>query len=464
MAGNEKGVEILAKFYHEDNGECFSNPGMGWVIHHDIRKGKKDGNEPDHYENLDNVALLSWWAHLQQREEDFTFEDLDASVAKWKGLGKKLQFRISSDPMLYDGQGQGAPDWLYEKYNVPFQAVQEDGYKTRYPDYLNPDYQKALRRFLCALADRYGDEEALETVDLRAYGAWGEWHSGYQHPTYAQHAAALRSLIDAWEYAFSGKKTLILSCSYEWMKDRKPPLHAPKSYEEYLYWSGFDYAMTKPGISLRRDGIGGAVKIWDARLMREFYRSGRRLPMIAEYFNGYTIKNSDAGSRGYFVEDTVEEALMLHPNYMMLMWDSVQFYEERPDLIEHGLKRMGYRLLPESVEIPEVCGEEAYITLVHSWVNRGAGRFCAGGHLKIRIAGQVTEEKGFDPGALSEGERKVYRTPVKAPEHVNDGVYPVEFAVCGYGGQSIRLPLDGRSEDGYYPVGNLIIARKNKGM
>ena len=432
---------------------------MGWVIHHDIRKGKKDTNEPDHYENLDNVALLSWWAHLQREEKEFSFEDLDASIEKWKSRGKKLQFRISTDPMLYDGQGQGAPDWLYEKYGVAYQAVHEDGYSTRYPDYLNPDYQKALRRFLCALADRYGDEPALETVDLRGYGAWGEWHSGYQHPTYAQHAAALRSLIDAWEYAFSGKKTLILSCSYEWMKDRNPPLHAPESYEEYLYWSGFDYALKKPGRSLRRDGIGGAVKIWDAKLMRDFYESGKRLPMIAEFFNGYLIKNSPEGSRGYFVEDTVEEALLLHPNYMMLMWDSVQFYEQRPDLIEHGLKRMGYRLLPFAVEIPEA-GGEGWITIVHSWVNRGAGRFCSEGSLKIRIAGQVTEERGFVPGELSEDQPRTYRTPVKVPEGLEPKAYPVEFAVCGYGGEHIRLPLEGRSEDGFYPVGMLCVRER----
>lgn len=449
----------MAKYYQEDNGACFSNPGMGWVIHHDIRSGKKDANEPDHYENLDCVALLSWWGHLQRTEERFSFEELDESIQKWKGLGKKLQLRISSDPMLYDGQGEGAPDWLYRKYGVPYQDVHEDGYQTRYPDYLNPDYQKALRRFLCALADRYGDEEALETVDLRGYGAWGEWHSGYQHPTYAQHVAALRSLIDAWDYAFSGKKTLILSCSYEWMSDRNPPLHAPKSYEEYLCWSGFDYALTKPGISFRRDGIGGAVKIWDAHLMREFYRSGKKLPMIAEFFNGYLIKSSPEGCRGYFVEDTVEEALLLHPNYMMLMWDSVAFYEKRPDLIVHGLKRMGYRLLPRLVEIPQALEGEEYIMIVHEWENRGVGRFCSEGFLEIRIAGLVTQEKGFVPSDLSEGDRKVYHTPVRIPKGLPEGAYPVEFAVCGYGEGHIRIPLDGRSEDGYYPIGELIITK-----
>lgn len=447
----------MAKFWHEDNGLCFSNLGMGWVIHHSIRKGEKDSNEPEQYELLDNVALLSWWAHLEKEEGKCCFEELDDSIQKWKSLGKKLQFRISTDPMIYKENVEGAPRWLYDKYKVPYQDRTEDCYTARFPDYLSKDYQKALQRFLCELADRYGDEVDLETVDLRGYGPWGEWHSGYEYSSYANRAAALRSLIQAWEYAFSGKKTLVLSCSYEWMNHRIPPVHAPKSYEEYLYWSGFDYALSRPGISFRRDGIGGAVKIWDARLMRDFYNSKKRLPMIAEFFSGYVNKSKPQGLMGYYVEDSLEEALLLHPNYMMLMWDSVLFYEQRPDLIEYGLKRMGYRLLPKEVEIPDRREGDSYVTICHRWVNLGAGRFCSEGSLLIRIVGQVTEDCCFVPGDLSEKEEKCYCTPVKLPEKLKCGVYPVEFAIRGYGQCYVNLPLNGRTEEGYYPVGSIVI-------
>lgn len=140
----------------------------------------------------------------------------------------------------------------------------------------------------------------------------------------------------------------------------------------------------------------------------------------------------------------MEEALLLHPNYMMLMWDSVEFFKNRPDLIEHGLKRMGYRLLPEMVEIPNASLQDGYVTIKHRWRNLGAGRFCSEGRLKIRIRGCVTEDRGFDPGSLSEGEEKEYSTPVRLPQGAEPGEHEVEFAVCGYGGSHIRLPLDGR--------------------
>ena len=453
------------RYHHDDNGEVFSNPGMGWVIHHNIQPDYKDPNEPDHYENLDNVALLSHWGDLEPEEGNFAWENLDASMALWRSRGKKMQFRISTDPMLYRKQAEGAPAWVYDRYGVPSQVIHEDGYDVRYPDYRNPVYLEKLRRFLCALADRYGDDPDLVTVDLRGYGAWGEWHSGYQHPTRAEHVLALRGIIDAWHDAFAGKKTLILSCTYEWMNDRQPPLHAPPSYEEYLYWSAFDYALSKPGISLRRDGIGGAVKIWDTKIMRDFYDSGRRLPMICEYFDGYYHKLPLAGVRGYNVEDSVEEALLLHPNYMMLMWDSVDFYEKRPDLIEHGLCRMGYRLLPEWVDLPQQVRPGEFFTVWHSWTNQGAGRFCADSELRLRFRGESgvligeTKELSFDPGSIQESGHIAWHTPIAVPPEATDGTYTLEFGLTGYGGSRIRLPLDGMTEDGFYPVAQLRVAR-----
>ena len=445
-------------FHLDDNGAVLSNPGMGWVIHHNAISGKKDQNEPEHYENLDNVALLSDWAVLEPEEGVFAWERLDASVAKWTALGKKLQFRISTDPMLYDGKAEGAPEWVYDRYGVPSQTLLEDGYLVKYPDYRNPVYLEKLRNFLNALADRYGGHPDLETVDLRGYGAWGEWHSGFQHATRAEHAAALRGILDAWYDAFGGKKTLILSCSYEWMNTLNPALHAPESYEEYLAWSGFDYALTKPGISLRRDGIGGAVKLWDAQIMKDFYAAGRREPMICEFFDGYRAKLPLGGRRGYNVEDSVEEALLLHPNYMMLMWDSVEFYEKRPDLIAHGLKRMGYRLLPERTEVPDEGKAGEFFFFCHQWTNLAAGRFCGDSHLEFRLRDEkgclwhLPREDGFDAGSLGEGERRSFRTPLPVPAEMASGRATLELALRGCGGRTILLPLDGKTNDGFYPV------------
>lgn len=76
----------MAIFHHDDTGAVLQNPGMGWVIHHDIRAGHRDANEPDTYEMLDNVALLSRWADLEPEEGKFFFDDLQASIRKWTAM------------------------------------------------------------------------------------------------------------------------------------------------------------------------------------------------------------------------------------------------------------------------------------------------------------------------------------------------------------------------------------------
>ncbi len=433
----------MAVFYHDDNGKVLLNPGMGWVIHSDICKNHKDPNEPDTYDMLQHVALLSRWAALEPEEGKFFWDDLDAAIEKWTSLGMGLQLRISTDAMIYDNSADGAPAWLYDHYDIPYQEREDYGLTMRYPNYLNPIYQQKLRAFLHALAAHMAPVSNLETVDLRGYGEWGEWHSGYIHETEALHALAMRQIIDIWQEAFP-TTTLILSCSYEWRHDLTPPLHSPRSQEEYLYWSGFDHALSHENIAFRRDGIGGAVKIWDAQLMQDYYHQRRRQPMICEYFNGYRPKLSKEGVRGYHVEDSVEEALLLHPNYMMLMWDSVEFCDKRPDLVAWGLKRMGYRLLPSRLQLPNEANAGDCITLAHTWKNLSCGRLCEDAILTITLSSGGQKEcvivNGIDLGYLSENESRTWYTPLKIPAHFR-GECTLDIQVSTVSGKPIALPV-----------------------
>ena len=112
---------------------------------------------------------------------------------------------------------------------------------------------------------------------------------------------------------------------------------------------------------------------------------------------------------------------MLPPNYMMLMWDSVDFYEKRPDLIAHGLKRMGYRLLPERLKMPDEGKTGEFFFLRHDWINRAAGRFCGDSHLEFRLRDsesrrwELAREDGFDAGSLGEGERRSFVPLMEKP-------------------------------------------------
>ncbi len=223
-----------------------------------------------------NVAIVSTWDQLEPQEGIYDWTLLDQTIAFWKGVGKHIQFRISTEPYTYsklgpDGQylwdyHGGAPDWLRSLKDASGQAV-DIGYTLRsvdadyYYDIGNPTYVQKLTSFVGALADRYRADPEITQVDLRGYGQWGEWHSGYAgFGSLAAREAALAGVVDIWDAAWGADKILALSNSYEFLPDLTPDVHAPASYADYLEWSAFDHALTKPNIAIRRDGVAGAVR------------------------------------------------------------------------------------------------------------------------------------------------------------------------------------------------------------
>lgn len=356
-----------------DNQKVILNPGMGWVMHTSIEKGYKDHNEFDPHPYIQVVALLSSWAKIEKEEDVFDFQDLDDAVEKWASLGKQIHLRISTDPMIYRNEALGVPDYVFDKYQVPYQTKVIYGLNAKFPDYLHPIYLKRVSNFVDQLVSRYHTNKHVVLMDLRGYGEWGEWHSGYMHGSVEAHVMALRTLIQTWDNACKGRIPLALSGSYEWRREQSLSLFSPNSYKQFLFFSGFDYALSKSkNITFRRDGVGGALKYYDYELFQTYFEHHHHHPLTTEFFIAYDRqKESIDGVRGYFAEDALEEALSLHPNYMMLMWDSASFFRERQDLIEHGLKRVGYRLLPTEVMVDI---EDDMIKIEHTWENHGVGR------------------------------------------------------------------------------------------
>ena len=229
------------KLYLQDNDKVIHNKQMGWVIHTYVDESIKDYNDVDDiYNKCDNVALLYMWNKLEPNEGDYRFDILDKAIAKFTKLNKNIHLRISTDPMIYLG-ANGVPEWVFEKYNIKYQTRDDYGCVAKYPDYLNPIYLEKMGNFLKALANNIKKYDNILQIDLRGYGEWGEWHSGYMHENRATHNEALRRIIKVWVEAFKDSNIpLAISSSYEWRSDLPLALHAPKSFEEYKYFQGFD--------------------------------------------------------------------------------------------------------------------------------------------------------------------------------------------------------------------------------
>lgn len=447
------------KFYNYDNGKIIHNKQMGWVIHSYVVESERDYNDVDDIYNIcDNVALLYMWNKLEPKEGEFYFDELDKAIRKCIENNKFIHLRISTDPMIYNGSN-GVPDWVFENYDIKFQTRTDYGVEMKYPDYLNPIYLEKMSNFLKVMANRYGHIEQILQIDLRGYGEWGEWHSGYMHSNRAEHNEALRKIIKVWCDAFKETKIpLAISSTYEWRADLPLVLHAPKSFEEYKYFQGFDYALKFDNVTFRRDGVGGAVRKFDMQLMEEYHFNGKH-PMTAEYFIAYLrSKENIDGVRGYHIEDAIEEALQLHPNYMMLPWDSVAFYNERQDLVKYGLKRMGFRLIPEIIEIDEV-NPNSYISIRQKWVNNAVGKLCGMHKLIIKLI----DENGNSTSTLDET-FETYKILNERPYNITTNVSTMNLTgnvslyigIVDEDGRFINLPLDIKFEN-LYKVGEFQI-------
>lgn len=277
--------------------------------------------------------------------------------------------------------GKGAPDYVLDRMSAAEkQTRQMENQSYVVEDTQNLFYRERLAKFLQAVAAHFSGERKVTLIDLRGFGVWGEWHSGFQYPTLDERRTALKDIIHVWSEAFPNHR---LALSYSYDPDGPKELYAgpynkfderfTTNYVDYLRYSAFDHALTKPNVTFRRDGCGGAVHSNERKLNEEAFRLGRG-PMFSEFVYGYG-QSKKGGSN--WVNWKIDDALSLHPNYINLLgWqsgDALAFLRERPDLIVHGLCRMGYRLVPTRMRHPAAITSDTPFRLEMEWVNRGVG-------------------------------------------------------------------------------------------
>jgi hypothetical protein len=157
----------------------------------------------------------------------------------------------------------------------------------------------------------------------------------------------------------------------------------------------------------------------------------------------------------------IEDALSLHPNYVNLLgWqshDALAFLREKPDLIEHGLRTMGYRLVPTRVTYPAEF--HRVLGLKSQWVNRGVGRATRDYAMRVTLVDERgTVAAKADAGTVDTDAWIKGQTYADARDVTFEGVAPGAYRLClsltdPRDGKPIQLPLHNRREDGSYDIG-----------
>jgi hypothetical protein len=470
----------------EESSAVLHNPDMGWVVYENYPLDWRPGGSstlvtlPDEpFAGVDQVAIMFSWQDVEPRAGVYDFSNVDFAYDHWQKRGKQIQLRLSSESLLWwtrqdPPSGMGVPDHVLSRIPAERKQTREcEGIPYTVVDARNPVYLVRLEKFLAAVAAHFDSRRPVTLIDLRGFGLWGEWHTGYRYATVADRHAALCGIIDRYAAAFP-KHYLSLSYSYD-PDGPKDYWSGPTNrldetftttYRDFLHYSAFDHALTKPNVTLRRDGAGGAVHSNERKLCDEAFRTRSKGPMMCEFLGGYAAAKK---ARPGHVDWMVEDALSLHPNYVALLgWqggDGRDFLHERPDLIAHGLRAMGYRLVPTTVNYPGIVTVGAPSRLITEWVNRGVGRAVRDYRLVVSLADAAGKVVGrFDTGTLGcdrwiKGETYAVARDM-AIRDVPAGRYELRLRVEDADGAKIALPLTAGRPDGSYRIGEMAVTTK----
>lgn len=456
----------ITTVYPRQTNEVLNNPGMGWVmLEEPTYAGHASLGWSGDLPEVGNVSLSVGWGHIEKSENVYDWSNVDRVIDYWVSKGKKINFRLCTDVLYLGYTQEGMPEWLFSKYNIPYEEREADGRRFKVADISNPVYKEKCNRFLKAFAERYGKKDYVEVIEVRAYGLYGEWHSGYSNfGTLENRITTLQNIIRDWRDAW-GDKLIVVSGSYEFESFMKPNVNNPKSYDDFLKWSAFDKVVQTPNATFRRDGIGGALKIYDGRMGADYFALNNRLPLLGEGFQGIDYyKQSE-----YTIDDVINEALFKwRINYMTVIgWVAQDFknlVESSPELVAYANNKMGYRLLPYKLEYTNQVKPGETFTLDHDWQNMAMGRAWADYDLKITLSDKngkevftATDTK-FDPAIMNSGELHSYEFRCKIPENIPKDSYNLLISVVDKTGkEAIALPIAGNNGNKKYFIGKINI-------
>ena len=467
-----------------DERAVLHNPDMGWVVYENYPVDPSPGGSSnlasmpnETFEGVDHVAIMFSWADVEREPGVFDFRDVNHAYDHWRSRGKQIQLRLSAESLMWwsrntPPRGAGVPPHVLE--TIPASRKQrrrEFGFDYDVVDARDATYLAALDRFLAAVAKNFtaahpaphlaprhdgglnsapiAEQRVVTLVDLRGFGLWGEWHSGFRYPDLASRREGLKKVIDHWSAAFPHHH---LALSYSYDPDGAKALYEgpvfgydakyTHNYADFLAYSAFDHAMTKPNITWRRDGAGGAVYANQRRLCDEEFAKLTRGPFMSEFVDGY--HDSKRGGQQW-LEKKIDDALSLHPNYINLLgWqagDALAFIREQPELFRRGLREMGYRLVPTKLSFPKSVAPGATFRIDMTWENRGVGRAMRDYHLRIVIGKEQIDAGAVATSRWVKGQTYEVAKDVKLPD-LAAGAYPLHIAfVDPATGKPVALPL-----------------------
>ena len=440
-----------------------ANPGMGWqTFHHTARQ---DRSLPDWIPST--VHYARWgWGELEPQQHRLNEELLDNVLRDTRASGQKLALRVMCCSSTPDEPYH--PAWLRPLGGRLIQTHYGDGPPLELPDLDDPRILGAHLDFIRRLGARYDGHPDIDHIDLGSVGWWGEWHMSEARNAQMPTAETQQQIVEAYHAAFRQTPVLMLIGGGPMFR-RAVELGMGCAPTAWATWA-----------DSRRPGATCAMPIrWNC-LQRMRSMRGRPRPS-----HGKPVGTCGRGSRkaGRCATSSITRLRCTAHTVNNKSAPLPPGAEVRREL-ERFLRRLGYRLVLVELRHPAQVPPGGVLDVEMKWQNVGSAPcyrpYCVAYRLAnergdaelfvsdVRVnrwwPGSIelfTEEFLREPGDLPAGEVVPVTDQIRLPADLPPGRYRLSLAIVDPASRQpvVQLGIEGRADDGWYPLSTLNVTR-----
>ena len=489
------------------------SPGRGAEEWHDTRGSIAYPAADNRQQSLDLYYRFTWNRFEGPVAGSYNWSDFDGQVREAINKGQKFSFGIMScypwgsgllGVASYDNGDAAYPEYLHNL--MQSEPVKDwkttgsgptDGYGSWVPNWNSPHYLARLRALHEALyahinATSYtavagphrgksiAFKDVISTIDIRGYGAWGEWHSAGLVPTVAGYpegtaptASTYRTIIDHHVEVFTNHPLTIMISAFD--AGRYPNMFIPKEVTAHALTTSNNWGK----LGWRRDNWGATDSYIEALLKNNTVSSGSIGPfneIIMERWKYAPVTGETApwlpSINGCGFDDLERQVREYHAT----SFGNGNFGNDNPpacaqDNIRAAFKATGYRIILEGGSISSNITAGGNLAITLNWKNTGI----APTYEKWDVVFELKSDNGdiawsgvsqFSPGAkgsalalLPSTVATISNDHFTLPANIAKGNYDLNLIIKDPTGYRAPLPLaiEGRNADGSYTLKNIVV-------
>ena len=448
----------------EETTELLANPGIGWETFG--YPAKADKSRPAGIPS--QILYVRWgWATLEPQAGKLNAELLESTIKAARQSGQQLALRVKCHNPRKDAAEH--PAWLKDVGGRELLVDYGDGpAEIRIPDFDDPVVLDRHLDFIKRFGAAYDGHPDIARVEVGSIGWWGEWHMSRCKTAKMPSIAHCHKLIDAYLAAF-----------------KKTPLLMPNPANPCIA-----YAVAH-GAGWRADSLGDMGSFsptWNH--MRDIYPAAIKRNKLQDVWKTASVsfeapRNvSEFVEKGWPVRSIFNYALALHGSSFngksAPLPEDPKFRAE----LDRFLSRLGYRFVLKEFTHPAQASAGGPLKLSMQWQNVGSAPCYRPYRVAYRLTGSdgsqrvivgTTTVNSWLPGSielftadfpddvpdLPPGDIHAVTDSLELPTDLAPGDYTLAIGVVGEESETpvVRLAIKGRTQDGWYPLGTIAIAR-----